>query len=463
MAWTFINREPELSFLNSEFNEERSSLVVIYGRRRVGKTTLIKKFIEDKKSLYFIATEESERENKKNLQYIVSDHTGNTLLKKDIVLEWEEILLIIKNHEPDSKKIVVIDEFQYLGKNNKSFPSVFQKIWDTHFKDSNIMFILCGSLVSMMIDQTLSYSSPLYGRRTGQLRMNPISFEHYHSFFKKSDSLNLIEYYSVTGGAPKYIELFKPSGNIFEDIKNNILSKQSFLYDEPVFLLEKEVGETGTYFSIIKSIAAGNRKLGRIAADLGIAQSGITKYLKTLIDLDLVKREVPITEKNPEKSKKGLYFIKDNFINFWFKFVWFYRQYLEIDNIEPVMKRIREHFRDNHVSFVYEDICRDKLMKMSSENEIDIQILKCGRWWDKNTEIDIIGVSEGNSELIFGECKYTEKKSNVEVYLKLKEKSEKVISDSGCKKSYILFSKSGFTKSLKLVAEETDNLYLKIL
>lgn len=215
------------------------------------------------------------------------------------------------------------------------------------------MVILCGSLISMMVNQTLSYSSPLYGRRTGQIRMSQIPFKHYSAFFETFDQIDPVQYYAVTGGVPKYIELFRPSTDIFKAIKNNILSKHSFLYEEPIFLLEREVGEIGAYFSMIKSIAAGNQKLGKISSSLGVKQSNITKYLKTLMELDLIERIVPVTEKNPEKSKKGLYRIKDNFIRFWFRFVYPYRHYLEMDNLEFVIKKIKQNFNDNHVSYVY--------------------------------------------------------------------------------------------------------------
>ncbi len=310
MHFNFIDREPELDCLHQAYNQKKSSLVIIYGRRRMGKTTLIKHFIEGKNALYFMATEESETENKKMVQHILGGFTENDLLKKNLILEWEEIFSIFAHHGPDIKKILVIDEFQYLGKGNKGFPSVFQKIWDEILVNATVMVILCGSLVSMMYHQTLSYSSPLYGRRTGQIRMKQIAFKNYSLFFKDAGNLDLIEYYSVTGGVPKYIELFEPMPDIFEAIKKNILSKQSFLYEEPVFLLEREVGEIGTYFSIIKSIAAGHHKIGKIAAHLGINQSGATKYLQTLMELDILERITPVTETNPEKSKKGLYILE---------------------------------------------------------------------------------------------------------------------------------------------------------
>ena len=184
------------------------------------------------------------------------------------------------------------------------------------------MVILCGSLISMMESQTLAYGSPLYGRRTAQIRLKQIPFAYYHEFFPGKTRRELIELYSVTGGVPKYIELFSESSDIYRAIQKCVLNRSGYLYDEPHFLLQQEVSEVGSYFSIIKAIAAGNHKLSTIAAVLEVKSTNLTKYLKTLIDLDILERRVPVTEENPEKSKRGLYKIKDNYLRFWFAFIY---------------------------------------------------------------------------------------------------------------------------------------------
>ena len=385
----------------------------------MGKTTLIKEFLDGKTALYFMATEESERENKKSIQRLLAEFANNTLLKKNLLLEWDEILV-----------------------------------------NTNVMVILCGSLVSMMVHQTLSYSSPLYGRRTGQIRMKQIAFKNYHLFFDEKGNYDLIAHYSVTGGVPKYIELFKPMDDIFEAIKTNILSKQCFLYEEPIFLLEREVGEIGTYFSIIKSIAAGHHKIGKIAAHIGINQSGATKYLRTLMELDILERITPVTETNPEKSKNGLYVIKDNFIRFWFRFVYPYRNYLEMENTDFVIHKIRQNFNDNHVSYIYEDICRERLSDLISRDLPNFTLSKAGRWWDKNTEIDIVALDPQDSAILFGECKYSSRKIDPSDYYHLKEKSEKLVCKKETLKYYAIFSRSGFTQELVELAKKEKRLTL---
>ena len=325
----FINRKKELESLEKQYNSNQSSLVVVYGRRRVGKTALITKFLEiHKNSLYFLATEEPETQNLNYFKIQVAEFTGNELLKSATV-DWYTVFKTLVEYKTETKKIIVLDEFQYIGKSNAAFPSIMQKVWDTILKYANIMLILCGSLVSLMKSQTLDYSSPLYGRRTGQIKLKQIPFYHYHDFFKGRSNNDLLPFYAVTGGVPKYIEAFRGYTDIYEAIEQNVLNSQSFLYEEPYFLLQKEVSEIGSYFSLIKTIAMGNRKLSSIATNLGLKQTGLTKYLKVLIDLDLIEREVPITENAPEKSKSGLYRIKDNFIAFWLMFVYPYQAYLE--------------------------------------------------------------------------------------------------------------------------------------
>ena len=308
----FIDREQEIQFLNDEYNRNGSSLVVLYGRRRVGKTELLATFMKDKNALYFLVTEESELQNRNAFKELVAEFCDSDLLKNAKIDKWEVLFKTLLDKTTNEKLILVIDEFQYLGKSNSAFPSIFQKIWDTILKDKNIMVILCGSLISMMESQTLNYTSPLYGRRTGQIKLKQIPFSYYQEFFQGKKRKDLIKYYAVTGGIPKYIELFYDSEDIYSAIDKNVLSKQSFLYDEPNFLLQREVTEVGSYFSVIKAIAAGNQKLAKIAGILELKQTGLTKYLKTLIDLDILEREVPITQENPDKSKRGLYKIKDN-------------------------------------------------------------------------------------------------------------------------------------------------------
>lgn len=458
---TFVNRHEELGFLKKEYQREYSSLVILYGRRRVGKTALITEFTKDKQAIYFLATEENETQNRLTFKNIVAEQTDNELLMNANVDSWDMIFKVWLNTASDEKKLMVIDEFQYLGKANHAFPSVFQKIWDTMLKDRNVMVILCGSLISMMESQTLAYSSPLYGRRTGQIKLKQIPFRHYHEFFPDKTEKELIEYYAVTGGVPKYIELFYASTDIYTAIENNILSKSSFLYDEPNYLLQREVSEVGSYFSVIKTIAAGNQKLSKIAATLELKQTGLTKYLKTLINLDILEREIPVTESNPETSKKGLYKIKDNFMMFWFKFVFPNLNYIESGHDELAMKKIKANLVDAHIAYVYEDICIEKMWELNAGGTWDFHFDKVGRWWNNNTEIDIVAIDKDGNHIIFGECKYWTNKVGIDILKELEQKAKQVEWRKDIRKNYfILFSLNGFTSELTALSKSRNDLIL---
>lgn len=457
----FVDREQEMATLQREYDRDGSSLVVLYGRRRVGKTTLISEFIRDKKALFFLASEESESQNRLAFQEKTADFLNSELLKNVEVKSWDVLFRAIMDTHFDSKPVIVLDEFQYLGKSNPAFPSVFQRIWEEILKDRQVMVILCGSLISMMQSQTLAYDSPLYGRRTAQIRLKQIPFAYYHEFFPEKSRKELIEMYAVTGGVPKYIELFSQSKDIYSAIETCVLNRSGYLYDEPHFLLQQEVSEVGSYFSIIKAIAAGNTKLSAIAGVLEVKSTSLTKYLKTLMDLDILEREVPVTEDSPEKSKKGLYKIKDNYLRFWFAFVYPNMSFIESGHGRIVMDKIRKSLVRNHIAFVYEDVCRERMWEMNAEGVWPFYFSKLGRYWDSKEEIDIAAIDPDGKNLILGECKYWQEPVGVSVLRELEAKAKTVSWENEKRKTwFVLFSVNGFTEELRAEAETRTDLQL---
>ena len=457
----FIDRESEMETLQNEYNRNGSSLVIMYGRRRDGKTTVISEFIKDKPALFFLASEESEAQNRNAFKDKAADFLESELLKNADIKNWEVIFKTIADTSFDSKPVIVIDEFQYIGKSNPAFPSIFQRIWEETLKDKPVMVILCGSLISMMKSQTLSYNSPLYGRRTAQIRLKQIPFRYYQEFFPGKNRRELIEMYSVTGGVPKYIELFSETDDIYKSIQRCVLNRSGYLYDEPHFLLQQEVTEIGSYFSIIKAIAAGNSKLSAISTVLEIKSTGLTEYLKTLIDLDILEREVPVTEENPEKSKKGLYRIKDNYIRFWFAFVYPNMSFIESGNSRIVMNKIRKGLISGHTAFVYEDVCRERMWDLNAEDCWPFHFSKIGRWWDGKNEIDIAAIDPEEKNLILGECKFWQEPVGINIFRELEQKSGSVDWQKQNRHVwFVLFSSAGFTEELKELAAERDDLLL---
>ncbi|SMC09486.1 ATP-binding protein [Nitratiruptor tergarcus] len=429
----FVDREKELKILEKEYNHKNFRFCIIYGRRRVGKTALIQKFLSKKRGIYFLATLENEHLLLEKFKNIVADYFADEFLRKVTIGSFEELFLYIV--QKNQKVTIVIDEFQYLAKVNPAIASIFQTICDNYLKSSNIFLILCGSIISMMYRETLAYSSPLYGRRTSNIKLSPLQFIYIDKFFPKKKKQELIEIYSILGGIPKYLEIFGDFEDIFATIESNILDPNAFLYYEPYFLLQDEINEPTTYFSILEVIAAGEHKIGNIAKRLQKPVHNFTTSLQKLIDLEIIVKEVPITETNPQKSKKGLYFIKDQFLRFWFAFVFPFKSYLEMGNKEYVIKKIKESF-DQFVSKTYEELAIDFVKEHFS-------LIRCGRWWSKNEEIDLVGI--GDDYYLFGECKWQKRKVCMDVYQKLVHKSALI---EYPQKKYILFSKSGFTQEL---------------
>lgn len=462
----FLGREKEILVLEKEYARD-GGFVVIYGRRRIGKTTLIKQFIKSKTAFYFLATKEVESQSMKRFAGVIARTTGNSVLQKAAFSDWLDLFQAVADYKPNEKKVLVIDEFPYLVKVNDSFPSILQNAWDEILKDSNVMLILCGSLISMMKKHALSYESPLYGRRTAQMRIAPLPFTTVYENQKLSFE-EAAEQYSITGGVPKYMEFFSDGQPLYEQIKENVLSKNGFLYEEPNFLLTDEVQVPTNYFSIIKVIADGNHKLGTIAGILGLETSTLTPYLKTLSELGFIEKQVPVTEKNAEKTRKGLYFISDNFLRFWFRYVYPYKGELELDNMQISLDELDKDFKEKFVAFAYEDVCKEIFARLCSDKAIDFTPSKIGSYWlnDKsgNTQIDVMAVDTVNKRLFAGECKYHNQPVDADVYFELVKKvdnsSEIKSAFKGYTVIYGVFSKSGFTSRMTDISNSNPNLFL---
>lgn len=464
----FIDRQPELAALDKAYYSDVSSFVVVYGRRRVGKTALIRHFLQCKKAVYFLATQESESINRSVFQGQLAAELKLPYLKDASNLSWELMFKEIAAASETERMVIVIDEFQYIGLSNPAFPSLFQKIWDNILKNSNVMVIICGSLISLMEKQVLNYSSPLYGRRTAQIKVRPILYSHYQDFYPPGYSQqDLLWRYGITGGIPRYIELLGQPGpeadlaHFWQLVERELLSRNAPLYEEPYFLLNHEIKELGNYFSVLKAIAAGNHKLGHIARSLEVKESKLRHYLNTLINLDIIERIVPVTEEQPEKSKQSLYRIRDEFIRFWFNFVFPNRSILEMDRTGEVLEQVRKRYVQAHLSYTYETVCFEDLTMRSDREYQSCNFNRFGKWWDRQQEIDLVALSDQTKSILFGECKLSGKPLDTDLYYNLRLKAEQVPWQKGIRdERYVLYSFFGYTDQLCQLAESEPRLRL---
>lgn len=437
----FVNRTNELKTLNSEFAMNGSSFTVIYGRRRVGKTTLIKEYIRDKEMIYYYATEINISMQLKSFTKDILEVLG---LGNILFESFEDAFIFLAKQIADRKLVLVIDEYQNLVKVEKSFSSMLQKVWDMYFKETQIHLILCGSTISMMHSEILNYSAPLYGRSSSIIQLKPLLAHYIHDFVPNLSSEEFMNIYASFGTIPKYLEMYQKDKSFKENINEVLLNKNSFLYNEGYFLLKQEINDVSTYFSILEAISKGATKLGNISKMLEMQSSQLTRYIEKLIALGFVDKEIPVTEKNPLKSKLGRYRFKDNFLKFWFFYVYKNYRYLEIDLHDYVLKEIEINFNDNFVSFAYEDFVQEQILR-DPIKYLGFVPLKIGRWWNNKEEIDLVAFDETN--MAFIECKWRNKKVNKSVFGALKIKSELI--DVSLKKSYVIFSKTGCSEALE--------------
>ena len=451
-----IDRVKELNFLTDKFQEKPAQLIVLWGRRRVGKTFLLKTFCSQYPAIYFLATKTSTKDQLFQLSEAISEFFHDDLLAIRPFSKWEEVFVYLKE-KSSGKYALVIDEFPYLMNSESAITSIFQKGWDELLvHNDNIMLILNGSSISMMENEVLSAASPLYGRRTGQWKVEPFKLRDISSFFPEAGLVDLIEIYSVIGGVPFYAQFFDPKRSLKENIKRKILKKGEVLYSDVDFLLREEFKEPRSYSPIILAIASGNHKFGKISSRTGMDKSNLTKYLSILNQLGIVYREVPVTEKYPHKSKKGLYFICDPFINFWFHFVWPNLRHLEMEKIDFVWReKIKPEF-DHYVSMNCEKVISSALSDISGDILSGYE--RIGRYWDKDIEIDILATDDKGRNALLGEIKWTKNPVGIRTLKDLKEKAERIDVLKGSQKSFLLISKSGFTQRLREMTDESLSL-----
>lgn len=453
----FINREQELAFLEEKWREPKAQLIILWGKRRVGKTELIKQFIKNKPHVYFLAESTSEHEQLIRFSHSVAQIYKEPLLETRGFATWEESFRYIK--EKNKRLILVIDEFPYLIFSNPAIPSLFQKGWDQYLSRSNIYCVLLGSSMAMMESEVLGYRAPLYGRRTGQWRIDPMSFEAASSFRKEKSFEDRLNHFAVAGGVPAYWLQFERNKDFWRNLKDNVLRKGQPLYDEVEFILREELREPRYYFALLQAIAQGKRKLSEIVNATGISQPVANKYLSVLADLKIIERELPLTEEKPLKSKKGLYRIIDRFFKFWFKFIFPRRGELELGRIDDVLSAIRSEWKP-YLSSVYEHVAMEMVIK-----HVDrfFPFTKVGRWWSKDEEIDLVAFSREGKAILFGEVKWSERLVGTDIYENLKRKAKWVETGGikGRKEFYCLFSKKGFTEAMMKKAKEEGVMLFK--
>ncbi|MBQ2582226.1 MAG: ATP-binding protein, partial [Ruminococcus sp.] len=329
----FIGRKQELQFLEDKYNSKNGQLVVLYGRRRVGKTETLREFCRNKPHVFYSCREISDKLQLRSFsEKLLNEKIPAASYIKEFA-DWKAALrCIIDLPYEGRKKLLIIDEFPYMCKNNESIPSILQNLWDEIFKDENVMIVLCGSAMSFIEKELLAEKNPLYGRATGIYKMESMGFYDAAKFFPNYSDRDKIIAYAVLGGIPHYLAQFDPDLSLDDNIKKNILTKGCALYSEVEFLLRQELRETPLYNSIIEAVALGSTKLNDISTKSLVEDTSKTSvYLKNLIELEIIEREFSVDDGTKERANtnRGLYRLTDNFFRFWYAYV--FTNYSELE------------------------------------------------------------------------------------------------------------------------------------
>ena len=453
----FIGRGRELSALERLYKSDKFEFAVIYGRRRVGKTALINKFIDDKNAIYFMGVESNAKQSLENFSKSIMEYVSGTEIDS-IFSSFQSALEYVFRLAEKERIILAIDEYPYVARSSKSLASTLQLLIDKYKDKSKLMLILCGSSMSYMEDHVLAYKAPLYGRRTAQMKLSPFDFEETCRYFKNFSDEDKALIYGVVGGTPQYLLQIDDNLSVEENIKNTFLNPVSFLYEEPINLLKQEVREPAIYTAVIAAVATGASRMSEISGKVGEDTNVCSMYLKNLINLGIVQKETPYGEK---ASRKSVYSIEDNMFRFWYRFVFENNSIIARGAADLVYKRIEPQLSD-YMGKVFEEICRQYLWKQLLSGNCPVEFSSLGRWWGNNPkekrqeEIDIMGEQDKNTAL-FAECKWTNEKVDLGVLETLVKRSNLF---SYKTKHYYLFSKSGFTKGCIDKAYEMGNVSL---
>lgn len=436
----FYCREDELNTMNHRYHKGKFECIVIYGRRRVGKTALINEFCKDKTAIYFSALNASSQENLEALSKAIYTCKNPEGISAPTYRSYDDALDEITTMAKDERLVFVIDEYPYLAKAEKSFSSRLQHIIDHVWQDSSLYLILCGSSMSFMEYQVLGYESPLYGRRTAQFKIQALTYKEitaFHPSLRHEDQALL---YGITGGIPHYINKLDVDGDINEALLENLFNTSGYLFEEPENLLKQELREPAIYNSVISAIAGGATHANEISTKVGLESGICAKYIRVLLDLGILKKETPVTEK---PGRKTIYAIDDTFFRFWYRFVPRNMSAISNGRIRQIYAKAIERFIPDYMGLIFEKICQEYLSRYAED--LPITLSEVGQWWGtdpkekKEVQIDIVGTPVEGKEYIIGSCKFRNEKIGVDELELLRRYAN--VFGKGSKYHFYIFSK----------------------
>ena len=453
----FLNRSREIRNLDAVVEREPAQFLVIFGRRRIGKTSLLKHWAFEASSapaVYWVA----HRSTPGILLKSFSEAVGKALgLEADFTYNsWEAALTHVFQAAREKRILLVLDEFTYLLDSVPGISTLIQKVWDEEKDASKVLFVVCGSHYHMMHTAFLSPKQPLYGRSTASMLLEEIPPSEIGQFLPRYSPAQVVETYAVIGGVPQYLEMWDDRRPVLRNIEELILSPVSLFRHEALYLVQDEIAEPRTYLGILMALGAGLKTPVKLAEETGLQINHMGKYLSTLVDLRFVRRVLSEDVENRKNTRISRYEIRDPFLRFYFEFIYRHPEWIEQERPAKFMELIRGQFEAYVGRTGYEELARRHVVSLGDQGQLPFSPEYVGRAFNRKAEIDIVGIDWGSRSVLLGECKWRKSKTGTEELDSLSARARKLDRLDSFQKHYILFSKSGFTQKMQERAQEEN-------
>lgn len=450
----FIGRDRELQTLQELYEKDGFGMSVIYGRRRIGKSTLIVEFVKDKKAIFYTATKVGKE---KNLELFSKQVLAalDSAFEDTVFSSVEAVFDFITKKMPEEKLIIVIDELPYWAERDEALLSVMQKYIDTKWNHKNLMIILCGSALSFMENKVLSEKSPLFGRRDSQIRLESFSYREAALFVPDYSMEDKAICYGITGGVAKYLSLIDREKSLDDNIKKLFFHPDGYLYDETRNLLTQEFSDITLVNNIIEQIASGENTVNGIAGKVGEKEPTVLYTLEKLIRVGLAEKKRCMTEE--KNKKKTQYVLRDHMFKFWYDFIPKAHSVIEMGQGDLYYERAVKPKLHSFMGSVFEEMCRYYTLEQGIQGRFDSFLTQVGSWWgveqvenpmgekvQQSADIDVLAISEMDKTAVVGECKFRNEKIDKRVYDTLLRRASLVTGKYRVTR-YLFFSLGGYT------------------
>jgi uncharacterized protein len=460
----FVGRSRELEVLDNLWQSSKATLLILYGRRRVGKTRLLTHWLNEHPSdgLYWVAEPASALTQLRSFSQALMTFLDPAVeVPVDFTFgSWELAFRQLALRAQERRIALFIDEVTYLIDVNPEFVGLLQKVWDLWLSDSNLMLALAGSQMGLMRRHLLDYEAPLHGRATAQVNLPPLPYGTTKDYFPEYSAEERVKLYSLWGGVPAYWERLDHKVSVLENLRRNILPSHAWMIDESRILLQDFITDLHNYVGIMRAIADGQQAISDISDRTGLNSSKASFYLSVLRDTGFVVREVPISQRGTD-SRRGRYFVTDPYLRFFYRFLSAYQSKLALGQSQPVLDLIEEalpvFIRDN----TWQELCREWLLLASAQGDIPVPIEEVGSEWSKSMVVDVVGISDSDQSLALGDCYWESEPVGVEALDELLKKTAFVVPKKTNEWSvyYVPFSASGWTDEARAEAKKLTTEY----